>query len=87
MPPILRIKTTIASLNLGYDAVKVAQEGRVPMEQIENLMNSIMRQQRNPSNNLVEQVKGRGVGNVDAFILFFNNSNEFQALMQEIKSQ
>ena len=29
----------------------------------------------------------RGAGNVDVPILFYNNSNKFQALMQEIKSQ
>ena len=62
-------------------------EGRVSalVEQIENLMNSLTRQQGNPSKNLIEQVEGRGVGNMDVRILFFNNSNEFQAFMQEIK--
>ena len=49
-------------------------------------MNSPMRQQGNPSNSLIEQVEGRGAGNVDVLILFSNNSNEFQAFMQEIKS-
>ena len=39
------------------------------MEHIENLMNS--------SNNPIEQVEGRGVGNVDVPILFSNNFNEF----------
>ena len=29
----------------------------------------------------------KGAGNVDVSILFSNNSNEFQALMQEIKNQ
>ena len=56
------------------------------MEQIENLMNSLVRQQGNPSNNLIEQVERRGACNVDVPILFSNNSNEFQALIQEIKS-
>ena len=56
------------------------------VEQIENLMNSSVRQQGNPSNNLIEQVEGRGVGNVEVPILFSNNSNEFQAFMQELKS-
>ena len=32
-------------------------------------------------------MEGRGAGNVDVPILFFNNFNEFQTLMQEIKSQ
>ena len=41
---------------------------------------------QNPSNNPIEQVEGRDVGNVEVPILFSNNSNEFQALMQEIKS-
>ena len=49
-------------------------------------MNSLVRQQGNPSNNSVEQVEGRSAGNVDVFILFSNNSNEFEALIQEIKS-
>ena len=49
-------------------------------------MNSPAQQQGNPSNNLIEQVEGRGVRNVGVPILFSNNSNEFQALMQEIKS-
>ena len=47
-------------------------------------MNSLMRQQRNPSNNPIKQVERRGAGNVDVPI---NNSNEFKAFMQEIKSQ
>ena len=51
------------------------------MEQIENLMNSLVQQQRNPSNNPIEQVEGRGGGNVDVPILFSLNSNEFKALM------
>ena len=34
----------------------------------------------------MEQVEGRGKGNVNVPILFSNNFNEFQALMQEIKS-
>ena len=49
-------------------------------------MNFPVRQQGNPSNNLIEQVEGRGIGNVDVPILFSNNSNEFQAFMQELKS-
>ena len=49
-------------------------------------MNSSVRQQGNPSNNLIEQVEGRGAGNVEVPILFSNNSNEFQAFMQELKS-
>ena len=57
------------------------------MEQIKNLMNSPVKQQRNPSNNPIEQVEGRGAGNVDVPILLFLNSNEFQALMQELKGQ
>ena len=40
-----------------------------------------------PSNNLIEQVEGRGTCNVDVPIVFSNNSSEFQALLQEIKSQ
>ena len=52
------------------------------MEQIENRMNSPIRQQRNPSNSPIEQVEGRGAGNVDVPILLSINSNEFQALMQ-----
>ena len=32
-------------------------------------------------------MEGRGAGNVDVPILFSNNFDEFQALMQEIKSQ
>ena len=56
------------------------------MERVENLMNSPMKQQGNPSNNPIEQVEGRGTGNVDVPILFSLNSNEFQALMQELKS-
>ena len=40
----------------------------------------------NLSNNPNEQVEGKGAGNVDAPILFSNNSNEFQAFMQELKS-
>ena len=89
MPPKLRSKTTVESLDLGSDVVEAAQEERVStmVEQIENMMNSLLRQQGNPSNSLIEQVEGRGVGNVDVSILFSINSNEFQALMQELKSQ
>ena len=50
-------------------------------------MNSLVRQQGNPSNNPIEQVEGRGAHNVDVPILFSNNSNEFQAFIQEIKSR
>ena len=50
-------------------------------------MNFLVRQQGNRSNNPIEQVEGRGTGNVDVPIIFSNNSNEFQAFMQEIKSQ
>ena len=57
------------------------------MEQIENLMNSPVRQQGNPSNNPIEQVEERGAGNLDVPILLSNHSNKFQALIQEIKSQ
>ena len=32
-------------------------------------------------------MEGRSAGNVNVPILFFNNSNEFQAFMQELKSQ
>ena len=79
MPQELRSKTTIESLDSGYDATEVAQEGRLPalMEKIENLMNYPVRQQGNPSNNPIEQVEGRGAGNVDVPIIFYNNSNEF----------
>ena len=40
-------------------------------------MNSPMQQQGNSSNNLFEQVEGRGTGNVDVPILLSLNSNEF----------
>ena len=53
----------------------------------QNLMNSPMRQYGNPSNFPIEQVEGRGVGNVDVPILLSINFNEFQALMQELKRQ
>ena len=79
MPPKLRSKTIVESLDSGSDTAEAAQEGRVPalMEQIENLMNSLVRLQGNPSNNPIEQVKGRGAGNVDVSFLFSINSNEF----------
>ena len=88
MPPKLRSKETIESSDSGSGVVKATQDGRVLalVEQIKNLMNSLVRQQGNPSNNPIEQVEGRGIGNVDLPILFSNNSNEFQAFMQEIKS-
>ena len=50
-------------------------------------MNCPAQQQGNPSNNLIEQVEGRGASNVGVPILFSDNFYEFQALMQEIKSQ
>ena len=89
MPPKLRRKTTVESPDSGSDVAEAENDGRVLalMEQIENLMNSLVRQQGNPSNNPIEQVEGRGAGNVDVHILFSNNFNEFKALMQEIKSQ
>ena len=79
MPPKLRSKAIVESLDSGSKVVEAAHEGRVPalVEQIENLMNSLVRQQGNPSNNSIEQVEGRGVGNVNVPILFFNNFNEF----------
>ena len=85
----LRSKTTVKSLDSGSDVAEATHEGRVLalMEQIENLMNYLVRQQGNPSNNPIEQVEGRDAGNVDVPILFSNNFNEFKALMQEIKSQ
>ena len=52
------------------------------MEHIENLINSLIRQQGNPSNSPIEQVEGKGAGNVDVPTIFYNNSNKFQALMQ-----
>ena len=84
MPPKLRSKTIVESPDLGFDAVDVAQEGRVLalVEQIKTLMNSLVRQQGNPSNIPIEQVEGRGIGNMDVPILFSNNSNKFQACMQ-----
>ena len=88
MPPKLRSKTIVESLDSGSDAVEATHEGRVPalVEQIENLMNSPVQRQGNPSNNPIKQMEGRGAGNVDVPILFFLNSNEFQALMEELKS-
>ena len=79
MPLELRSKATLESSNSGSDAVEAAQEGRVLalVEHIENLMNSPVQQQGNPSNNPVKQVEGKGAGNVDVPILFFLNSNEF----------
>ena len=68
----LRSKITIEYPDSGSDAAEVAHEGRVlaMVEQIENQMNSLVQQQWNPSNNPIEQVEGRGVGNVD--VLFFS---------------
>ena len=85
----LRSKTTIESLDSRSDDVKVAQEGRVlvMMEQIENRMKSPIQQQGNLSNSPIEQVEEWGVGNVDVSILLSINSNEFQVLVQELKSQ
>ena len=79
MLPKLRSKTTTESLDSGFDVVDAALEGKflALVEHIENLMNSLVQQQGNPSNNPIEQVEGRGIGNVDVPILFFNNSNEF----------
>ena len=84
MQPKLRSKTIVESLDSGSNTVEVAREGRVLalVEHIENLMNSPVRQQGNPSNSPIEQVEGRGASNVDVPILFFNNSNKFQALVQ-----
>ena len=75
----MRSKTTIESPDSGSDAVEAAHEGRVSslVEQIENLMNSPIRQWGNPSNNPIEQVEGRGACNVDVPIIFSNNFNEF----------
>ena len=89
MPLKLRSKTTVESPDSGSNIVEAAQEGRVLalVEQIENLMNSLVQQPMNPSNNPIEKVEGKGVGNVDVAILFSLNSNEFQAHMQELKSQ
>ena len=89
MPPKLRNKIIVESSDSGSDAAEATQEGRVPalVEQIENLINSSVQQQGNPSNNPIEQVEGRGAGNVDVSIIFSINSNEFQALMRELKSQ
>ena len=50
-------------------------------------MNSPVQRQGNQSNNPIEQVEGRGASIVDVSILFSLNSNEFQALMQELESQ
>ena len=59
MPPKLKSKTTVESPNSRSDVAEAAQEGRVPtlVEQIENLMNSPVRQQGNPSNYPIEQVE------------------------------
>ena len=59
MTPKLRRKTIVESLDSGYDVAEVAQEGRVLVlvEQIENLMNSPVRQEGNPSNSYIEQVE------------------------------
>ena len=89
MPQKLRSKATVESPNSGSNVAKVAQEGRVPtlVAQIENLMNSPVWQQGNPFNYPIEQVEGRGAGNMNVPIFFSNNYNEFQAFMQELKSQ
>ena len=47
------------------------------MEQIENLMNSPVQQYKNPSNNPIKQVEGKGASIVNVPILFSNNFNEF----------
>ena len=72
-----------------FNAAEEAHKGRVLalVEQIENLMNSPVQQQGNPSNNPIELVEGRGASNMDMPILFSNNSNEFQAFMKELKRQ
>ena len=49
-------------------------------------MNFPVQRQGNPFNNSIKQVEGVGVGNVGVPIILSNNSNEFQAFMQEIKS-
>ena len=79
MPLKLRSKTTIESSDSGFDAAEAAQEGRVLalVEQIENLLTSLVRMQGNPSKNPIEQVRVRGADNVDVLILFSINSNEF----------
>ena len=79
MPPKLKSKTIIESPNLGSDHAEAPQEGRVLalVKQIENLMNSLVRRQGNPSNSLIEQVEGRGACNVDVPIIFYNNNNKF----------
>ena len=68
----LRSKTIVESLDSGSDIVVAAQEGKVLalVEQIENLMNSPVQLQENPSNNSIEQVEGKGAGNV--VCLFFS---------------
>ena len=89
MPPKLRSKTTVESPDSRFDDAKASHEGRVPtlVEQIKNLMNFLVRQKGNPSNNPIKQVEGRGSGNVDVSILFSNSFNEFHALIQDIMSQ
>ena len=75
----MRSKSSVESPDLGSDAVEAVHEGRVSslVEQIENLMNSPIRQYGNPSNNPIEHVEGRGASNVDVPIFFSNNFNEF----------
>ena len=89
IPPKLRSKTTVESPDSRSDDEKASHEGRVPtlVEQIKNLMNFLVRQQENPSNNPIKKVEGRGSGNVDVSILFSNSFNEFHALIQDIMSQ
>ena len=79
MPLKLRSKINVESLDLGFDVVEAAREGRVPtlVEHIENLMNSSVRQEGNPSKNPIKQVEERGASNVDVSIIFSNNFNEF----------
>ena len=85
----LRYKTNVESSDPGSNAAKAAQEGRFPamVEQIENQMNFPVRQQGNSFNSPIEQVEGRGADKVNVSILFSIISNEFQALVQKIKSQ
>ena len=85
----MRSKTIVESPDSGSNATETTHEAKVLalVEHTKNLMNSSVRQQRNPSNNPIKQVEGRDAGNVEVPILFSNNYNEFQAFMQELKSQ
>ena len=59
MPLKLKSRTVVESPNLGSVAAEATHEGRVLalVEQIENLMNSPVRQRGNLSNNPIEQVE------------------------------